>query len=265
MKTTRYTISFMLIMAALLATFAAACGGDDDAASSDAPSTTDASSKDKTPATKPAKDGDSSTPAASASSGGNDDAISTLSEAVKDYSKATFKVVYDYTGVSGNGTAFAAKLTTAQKPPKTLLAIDGDMGNGRPGKFSMVYDGKINYMCTTDPDTCLNAGAGPSSDVGIGLSPEDLLDTFSSAAGTDTEVKSTSGQKVAGRDGKCFSVKSKTEGSGTICLDKKTGLLLLLEGVNGPDGSGTINFKATSFDDSPSDDDFKPPYPVSAQ
>lgn len=265
MKLTRYVIPVMMIMA-LLAALAAACGGDDDAAPANGTSsTTGASSTTGTSATTPAKSDGSSSPAASASSGGNEDAIATLKDAVKDYSTASFKVVYEYTGVDGSGKSFAAKLTTAQKPPKNLFAIDGDMGTGQPGKFSMIYDGTNNYMCSTNPDTCLNAGSGSSSDVGIGLSPEDLLQNFSSAAGTDTEVKAIDGQKIAGRDGKCFSVKSKAEGSGTICVDKKTGLLLLLDGVNGPDGSGTINFKATSFDDNPSDNDFKPPYPVSGQ
>lgn len=266
MKLSRYTVPLMLVMAALLAVLGAACGGDDDAApTTAAATTTGASSANSTPATTPAKEGGSASPAASAKSGGNEDALATLRGAVKDYSKASFKVTYDFKGVDDAGKEFAAKLTTGQKPPKNIMILDGDFGTGTPGTITFINDGTDSFMCTADPQkTCIKTGPSQPESVGIGLQPEDFLDSFTKDIGT--EVKEISGQKVAGRDGKCYSVKSTTEGTGTLCVDKKTGLLLLVDATTVVDGKEQkVGMKATAFDDNPSDNDFKPPYPVSGQ
>ena len=93
------------------------------------------------------------------------------------------------------------------------------------------------------------------------FSAENLVSTFSKDG---TSVKSVAGQTIAGRSAKCYEATSPT-GKGTICLDSKNGMLLLIDGSDTKNGKTTKTvFKAKEATDSPSDADFNPPYPVTS-
>lgn len=238
---------------ALVALGAAACGDDDDSSKKPAAEATKTDGGASKEATKEATKG--ATKEATRSS---NDGLAALQKAAKDLSKLTYKVSYEISGTDAQTGKIAGTFTLASKPPKSLFGISGDFGQGE-GTFLVIDDGTSSFLCTESDGekSCLkskSSGAG-ATELPTIFSVDDLMKSI----GDDStaSVKEAQGQKIAGKDGKCFDVKSK-EGDGMICFSSD-GLVLLIDGQF--EGS-RITLKAKEASGSPTDKDFEPPYPV---
>ncbi|MBE7520224.1 MAG: zinc ribbon domain-containing protein [Thermoflexaceae bacterium] len=229
----------------------------------------------------------------------------------------TFKVTYEIKGGDEvSGTALDAKLTLVSAPPRMALTFDAgpkglDLaglfggeesglevteGSGVLEAFTFIYDGeKTSFLCVKMVDEegqCQQSEAEPEE----GEEQFNLENTLSDVVNTGSEDEAAElveikGQKIAGRDARCFEMKRKEETEEnksdievTFCVDKQEGLPLLLEGKGTGEGTidtgellgedsvdteglpgeiaieGSIKAKSVAF--KVSDSDFKPPYKI---
>jgi hypothetical protein len=259
----KFAIAGLAVVA--LMSFAAACGDDDNTSkdtATPAGTTTQAVTTAETSATAEgsATEGNA-TAEASSTEGTASDAIDDLQKSSDNFVKANYDVTYELTTTS-DGKTSTSTMVVKHKDNKDYLAINGDVdGSGEKTDAIIIDDGTNSYICTETEKACLKT-TSTNSTGGIGqmftaLKPDKLLDAIGSEEGA--KVDETSGQKIAGRDAKCYDITS-SEGNGTICFDKDTDIMLSLKMTNATDGN--TNFEATKVGGSPGDDDFKAPYPV---
>ncbi|MEO9254704.1 MAG: hypothetical protein ABI305_04135 [Tepidiformaceae bacterium] len=239
-KRISFLVSLSLAAFAVLALLSAACGGDDDSSS------------------KTTSAGGSKTASAVATGGGNatGSGIKDLQAAAKDFKTTNFKITYEITNTDDAGKARTGTMVMAQKGASTLFSANG-LTDEDSGSVTIIDDGKNNYMCADAQKTCIKSTSTGSSADSLGLfSPADLLSGLDQDGET---VDKVADQTIAGRSAKCYKATG-ADGGGVVCLDKKTNVLL---SVDGSDSDGTkIKFVAKSVSDSPSDNDFKPPFAV---
>ena len=256
-----WVAAIALSMALLLA---AACG-DDDSTKSPAGSTNTPGIGSTSAATSADSAKGTSTAPSPAAAGG----IADLQKASKDLKLANYRVTYETTITDAKGAAPSGTMTMAHKGTKSLIVIDGAVFGEDPksGKITIIDDGTSTFMCTEQGEkTCLKsksigAASNPLLGLATAFSAENLVSRFSKDG---TSVKSVAGQTIAGRSAKCYEATGPT-GKGTICLDSKNGMLLLIDGSDTKNGKTTKEvFKAKEATDSPSDADFNPPYPVTS-
>ena len=242
---------------------AAACG-DDNSTKSPA----DSANTPGTGSTSAATSADGAKGTSTASSPAAAGGIADLQKASKDLKLADYRVTYETMITDAKGAAPSGTMTMAHKGTKSLIVIDGAFGeDAKSGKITIINDGTSTFMCTEQGEkTCLKskstgAASNPLLGFATAFSAENLVSTFSKDG---TSVKSVAGQTIAGRSAKCYEATGPT-GKGTICLDSKNGMLLLIDGSDTKDGKTTKTvFKAKEATDSPSDADFNPPYPVTS-
>ncbi len=242
---------------------AVACGGSSSSKSTPTPAATQAAAN-STGAASPTKGASGATAAATATTASSN-GLSDLQKASKDLKVIDYHVSYDSTITDASGSPSSGSITMSHKGNKSLMAIDGTFG-GSPQKVIIIDDGTSTFVCTDQggQKTCLKTKSGGTApNPFLGLTNAFKADTLVSAFSKDGwDVKSIAGQKIAGRDAKCYSAKG-PDGSGTVCLDSQNGMLLLLDGTNTVNGKEQkTNFKAKEATDSPPDADFNPPYPV---
>lgn len=172
---------------------------------------------------------------------------------------SSYKVTYEST--SGTTTT---ELVYAQDPPKSMLQTDGTT--------YIQSDEETTILCseTDGTTTCTESAATGSILDSFGTG---LFGTFFSAFAALPSVDDVDADEIAGRNALCSTLDASTLGplagevSGEeqlkVCVDKKTGVLLLGETKNA-DGDIQTSVRATKFGE-PSDDDFEPPVePTSA-
>jgi len=214
-----------------------------------------------------------------------------------------FKVVYDVTAEE-KGTKVAAKgtLTIATAAPRAALVFDaGAKGLDLSGldpettdklqTLGLVTDGQRSWLCQKavgKDGECMESTVEPgdeSADV------SQLFDEVLTTGSEDAlfQAREVKGQKIAGRDARCYELARKetvegtsSEVSFTVCVDKAEGLPLLIEGklsaqgalgdaaseagvdvgleIESVDASWSIKAKSVQF--SVSNDDFKPLFKV---
>ncbi|MCE7929325.1 MAG: zinc ribbon domain-containing protein [Chloroflexi bacterium CFX7] len=229
----------------------------------------------------------------------------------------TFKVTYEVKGGDAvSGTEIDALLTLVSAPPRMAMTFNAGKkgldltemfggeesgfevteGSGVIESLTFIYDGeKTAFLCVKMVDEegqCQESDAQPEE----GEEPFSLENTLTEAVDTGSEDEATElvevkGQKIAGRDARCFELKRKEETEEnksdikvTFCVDKQEGLPLLLQGKGTGEGSidtgellgedsvdteglpseleieGSIKAKSVAF--KVSDSDFKPPYKI---
>jgi hypothetical protein len=242
-----------LAVVALGSVLFVACGGDDDKSSS----TPDSGSKDATTAASPSggSAGGSSSPASGATKASGN-ALADLQAAAKSISSGNFKISYDMTTTPKSGSPETGAMTLATKGNKSYIKISGF--GGQDGTAIIINDGTNSYTCIDTSKMCLkSAGAGAGTESLVdGFRPDNLIDEVTKSGATVNQVAD---QTVAGRSAKCYHAKD-SEGEGTICIDKKSSFVVLVDSSS-TDGT-KIKMQAKEVADSASDDDFKPPYPV---
>lgn len=258
------------LAAITIAVFAfAACGDDDD----DTGKTNDsgASGGSSQPGASGGNASPGGGPATPGGSGGQltGSGADSLRKLAKETKNKTYKAVYDVKLVNSEQKLnIEGTLTVASKPPKqSYLGIDVMDETKQRQEIVFIQDGDDSYFCTGGGLGALGGGEkvcarqkGSSGGIGAdalgGFSIAELIDGVASES--DVKVTETRGQKVAGRDTKCWTVKSK-ESDGIVCADEGAGVILLAEGKF---EGGQTNMKAKSVSTSVSDNDFKPPYKV---
>lgn len=242
-------MKFRFLMAvALAATLtAAACGGDDDTGDD-----TDNSGGDATQTTTgqtPSGNGTggSATPG---SSGEEDD----FSDLLADASDKTYAVSYEIEITDEDGKTQDGTVTFAQEPPKSRMEISlGD--NADFEELILIEDGTSSFTCFKSGDSgqCLKSGA--TGGLGDNFTLFDVKRVVARVK-EDKDIKEVSGQKIAGRDSRCFEGKfPDTEEEGLFCIDKSDGILTLID-------SASTKFKATEVSTKVDDKLFEPPYPL---
>jgi len=239
---------------ALAATLAiGACGGDDDG-DDDGGDAADTPTTSTTDSTKPAGAGDgkaTATPGGKASpttSGGD------LGDVFGDSSKLTYLVQYEIE-FQVQGTAQKGTTTYAQKPPKTLTRIS--MGESL-GVDEMLFidDGTNSFTCTKTG--AIGQCTKTTGATGLGEAFRVLdMKKLTAMVKADRNVKEVSGQKIAGRDSRCFEGKlDETQAENALfCVDKKDGIVTLIE-------TGEMKMRATEIATKVDDKEFEPPFPV---
>lgn len=258
-------LRFLLIAAlvAIPAVAFAACGGDDDDAT---PSTT---AQPTSAAASTGQVSSGSTPGGSStqsvagtlSGSGADD----FKKLTADLAKKTYQATYDFS-TTGAGQPFKGTLTIAQKPPQTAYKFAS-----APGSVALDFTAISN---ATDSYFCLKAGTdGYCTKSGAADSPFGALaslgdiESLLGDLGTNTQITETKGASIAGRDGRCFDIKSTGSDASvpaltTACFDKKDGILLQTE-VKDMGSAGTgVSVKATKVDSSVDSSLFNPPYKI---
>jgi hypothetical protein len=187
-------------------------------------------------------------------------------------------------GANGDTSPFSELLDKAQKAKYKVTYTSGDTGSEvftlaqDPPRFAYVSDGRSTYVTADGAAvTCSGSGSsatckevpgsGDSYRANLGNAFGAVGAMFLSAAGSaipDLLDIKTSEDQIAGRDAVCATLDSSTlgalgkaiKGAYSVCVDKDTGVMLLLES---DDGSGASdNLTATKFE-APSDDDFTLP------
>lgn len=214
--------------------FAACGGGDDDDSSSGA--------DDEASSTSNNDDNDSNDGGGSVTGSGAD----ALRDLAAKFADKSYIITYEFESESDD---MKGSMTLGQKKPATLMRLKDGADD-----LVIIDDGKDSYFCSksgSEPGSCLkSASAGDAAPFSL----DDLFEDLD----TDVKVTKTKDQKIAGRDAQCFLVEEEGQEDGTMCFDKKDGVLLSAE----TDDEGGFTLKATDVDTSPSDDDFKPPYKV---
>lgn len=245
-------VVFTFAALALLALLTAACGGDDDSSSkTTSPGGTTVNGT-------PSGNSGSKTASADATGGGNatGSGVDDLKNAAKNFKNQNFKITYDATMTDSDGKVTTGTLVMAQKGSSSSFSATNLVEDG--GSVTFINDGKDSYICTDTPEkTCLKttSAAGGADPLGA-FSPAEIL---SGLDGDGAKVDKVADQTIAGHSAKCYKA-TDTTGGGTICLDKKTSYILSVDGDE-TDGSKT-KLTAKNISDSPSDNDFKPPYAV---
>jgi hypothetical protein len=242
-------VSLSLAVFALLALLAAACGDDDSA------KTTAAANGTSTPGK--ASNGSATTSASGTDAPSTGNGLKDLQNAAKNFQDGDFKVTYEMTETDAAGKATTGTLTMAQKDKKSYF--QGQNFADQPGTVTVIDDGSNTYLCTDQPQkSCLKTGSsGNTADSVAGAFRPDVLLGDIDKQGVN--IDKAADQKIAGHDAKCYKVSGSGE-DGTICLDKKTSFMLLIDGTN--DDGSKIKLVAKNVSDSASDNDFKPPYAV---
>lgn len=244
---------------------AAACGDDNSTKSPADNAVTPGTGSTSAATSADGAKGTSTAPSPAAAGG-----IADLQKASKDLKLADYRVTYETMITDAKGAAPSGTMTMAHKGTKSLIVIDGAVfdEDAKAGTITIIDDGTSIFMCSTEQGqkTCLKskstgAALNPLLGLATTFSAENLVSRFSKDG---TSVKSVAGQTIAGRSAKCYEATGPT-GKGTICLDSKNGMLLLIDGSDTKDGKTTKTvFKAKEATDSPSDADFNPPYPVTS-
>lgn len=224
---------------------AAACGGDDDSGDDTANNPGGEITKAAGKGTPSSGNGGSATPG----SGGSDPVSSLLADASDKTYSVTYKVAFTIDGKTQEG-----EMTFAQEPPKSVMKI-AISGSEDFDELIMIDDGKDSFTCFKSGDSgqCLKSlGAG-------GLSENFTLfdmKKVTQRVKEDKNVKEVSSQKIAGRDSRCFEgAFDETNEQSTVCIDKRGGILTLVE-------SKSTTVKATAISDKVDGKLFEPPYPV---
>ena len=185
------------------------------------------------------------------SGGGGSDEISKLLAKTKE---AKYKVTYE----SGNDKP----ITIAQDPPR-FSYVQGDSST------YVTADGSaVSCSGTGSAATCTKLpGNGASVIQSLSASFGSLATLFLSEAGKGipglANIKTTD-KKIAGRDAACATIDSSTlgvlgaaiKGSYSVCIDKKTGIMLQTKSDDGSGSTGDLT--ATDFG-TPTDADLTPP------
>lgn len=245
-------MKFRFLMAAALAAMltAAACGGDDDDKGDDANGNGGADATQTTTGQTPSGgDGGSDATATRGADGGDDD----FSDLLADASDKTYLVTYEIEIVN-DGKTQEGSVTFAQEPPKSRMEISlGD--NAEFEELILIEDGTSSFTCFKSGDSgqCLKSGA--TGGLGDNFTLFDVKRVLARVK-EDKDIKEVSGQKIAGRDSRCFEGKfPDTEEEGLFCIDKGDGILTLID-------SASTKFKATEISTKVDDKLFEPPYPL---
>lgn len=251
------SVKFRFLMAAALAAMltAAACGGDDDDTGDDTDNpgggdatqtTTGQTTTGQTPSGGNGGGGGTATPGTS----GDDD----FSDLLADASDKTYAVSYEIEIKGDDGKTQAGSVTFAQEPPKSRMEISlGDEADFE--ELILIEDGTSSFTCFKSGDSgqCLKSGA--TGGLGDNFTLFDVKRVVARVK-EDKDIKEVSGQKIAGRDSRCFEGKfPDTEEEGLFCIDKSDGILTLID-------SASTKFKATEISTKLEDKLFEPPYPV---
>ena len=240
-------MKFQFLMAAALAATltAAACGGDDDDTNGNGGGDATQAPGNGTPS---GSNGGSATP--TNNDGGEDDDFSDL---LADASDKTYLVTYEIEIVN-DGKTQQGSVTFAQEPPKSRMEISlGD--NADFEELILIEDGTNSYTCFKSGDSgqCLKSGA--TGGLGDNFTLFDVKRVLARVK-EDKDIKEVSGQKIAGRDSRCFEGKfPDTAEEGLFCIDKSDGILTLID-------SPSTKFKATEVSTKVDDKLFEPPYAV---
>lgn len=244
---------------ALAATLAiGACGGDDDDGDDGGGDAADTPTTSTTDGTKPAGDGDgdgdgkaTATPGDEASptaSGGD------LGDVFADASKLTYLVKYEME-YEADGTTQKGMMAYAQKPPKVLTRIS--MGESL-GADEMIFieDGTNSFMCTKSGAIGQCMKSAGTNGLGETFAVMDMK-KLTERVKNDKNIKEVSGQKIAGRDSRCFEGKLEATDNkdAVFCVDKKDGIVTLVE-------SEGLKMRATEIATRVDDKEFEPPFPV---
>ncbi|MCZ2108927.1 MAG: hypothetical protein LC118_05080 [Dehalococcoidia bacterium] len=256
LRPTAFSLLFALAVLAI-----GACGGDDNTGSTPTPASSTASAS-QAAGTAPAASATTGT--ASAGSSSPADAAKAFREATSNLKNNPYKAVYSISQTDSAGTTKSGTLTLIQKGQKSYFGGTGPMFDASAGSFAMIDDGTNTYICTSDRNVCLktksNGGAGGAAAIVAAFAPDKLLQKLDTQGATVREI---AGQTIAGRSAKCYSVTDQ-KGTGTACVDVKSGLLLSVEGNDLSTAGAKLTMKATAVDTSPADSAFDPPYPVQA-
>jgi hypothetical protein len=241
----KYIRLWIVLIAALGATFAFACGSDskDDTGKTPAPTsaTSEGNGTDQTP--NATDDG---------SSGSANDELSNLAAGLTGHEA---KIAYDFF-TTGGGADTSGTFTLYWKSADAWR-IDFD-ASGAQATY-ITKDGK-SYICTDagGEGTCI---ASPTSAMPIPFADPSALSGLinTEAAGIDFN---RSKKDIAGQSATCYSASgsvSGQSGSAEYCF-ADSGLLLRLDG--GSEAGSTFTLEATSVDSSVADADLELPYSV---
>lgn len=257
-------LTWKLAAAALAATavlaLASACGDDNSSNKTSTPAANSTTAASTTHAGASATKGSSNaTPQASSSAISN--AIDELDKSSDNFIKADYDVTYKFTTTS-DGKAVDSSMVIKHKGTKNSITLEGDLaGGGTNSKATIIDDGTNSYICSDEQKSCLKTSSstaeGNFGQLFTAIKPDKLLGAIKSEQGA--QVSDAPGQTIAGRGATCYKITS-SEGNGTVCFDKKTDVMLLLDMTSETDGP--TKMVATNVAGSPSDDDFKPPYKV---
>lgn len=234
---------------AILPLAAVACGGSSKK-SSNTPSSSDTSSANPTSGSK--------SPGATATSGSSssDNPLKDIQGAGNALKTSNLKLTYDMTQTDSDGKVTKGSLSMSQKDKESYFKLVGDIGTGENGTFIVIDDGTNTFICTEQPTKqCIKSTSSGSGSIIDAFQPGNIADELTANGGS---YKQVGDQTIAGRGAKCYKGSDET-GSGTVCIDKKSGVLLSVDATQ-TDGS-KVNMKATEVG-SASDSDFKPPYNV---
>jgi len=187
------------------------------------------------------------------------DGAELLRQASRQLGETTYKTTYDLNGTDPGLGALTGTLTIASDGPKGYLGVTGKLG-GADGSFIAIHDGTANFLCIEGggDSACLKTDAHEASPLALPsvLELEQLLDRL--AHQPDVDVREIGGERIAGRDGRCFEVGAQP-GNGRVCVGESDNLLLLVDGYfHGAD----FEVRLKEFDPAPGPGDFEPPFPV---
>lgn len=237
-----------------------------------------------------------------------------LGDMISGLADKTFKVTYEVKGKDAvSGTTVNAQLTIVSAPPRLAVHFDAGSkgldlskmaGDGEDGGFTseggvmqtlslIIDEDGSSIICSKmvgEDGQCERSVADPEDEpASVDTALNDVVSSGSEDEAMETvEVK---GQKIAGREARCFELRRKEdtgEGKSDVkalfCVDKQEGIPLLFEGKGTSEGAinagevlgedsvdtgglpektaieGTIKAKSVAF--KASDSDFKPPYAV---
>jgi hypothetical protein len=187
-----------------------------------------------------------------------------LQELVAKADSGEYHVAYDAKGADGS----QGPLEVAVKGDKTFVSVDFEPGQGTEGGVQSIFidNGSTSYTCgdlfgvfgdTSDAgEVCYSAPSSEENDI---PTLRDLFDPVGLAKGLASagEADGDGTESIAGRDGRCFKVKS-IDLSGRLCVEQGLGVPLLLEGSD----PASFSWRATELKDEVDDSVFEPPYEV---
>jgi len=187
--------------------------------------------------------GASATPASSPGASATPGDVGTLRDAVKDYSKSNYRVVYQVTARSTSGDQ-SLRYSTSNAPPNSAVLIE-DLGEKET--YRSIRDAGYNYFCIDSEKLCFKSKLTEedlAEDILPTVNAGDVVDQAEADGASATEI---GGRQIAGRDARCWDI-TDPSGSGQLCLDRETGITLFVEGNFDGDDS---RFEATEFSTSP--------------
>lgn len=248
-------LSVPLLLAVLL--LGACSGGEEEVSGVDrSPTATGAATETATQPATTASPVTTATPAATptaagGSGGGGGGALAAMAE---QFANATFKATYDVEGTSG-GQAMSGEWTWYQDATERFR-MDFS-AEGASGTMISAEDAVI--ICSEGACFRMSAsGSGSMPNPGAALSEQ--IEEFQAGA-MEADVQPAGSREIAGAEAQCFEFDdSANNTSGLVCYSEG-GIPLLMESES---AEGEFRMEATSFEDSVSDADFEPPYPVSS-